>query len=87
LSRKIPAELAAQLELPLTIDELDKSIAQANKSACGMDGLSNCFIKKYWHFFRTPLHRYLAAALQKDSLTPSFRTGLIKLIPKKGDIT
>jgi hypothetical protein len=87
MSRKIPVELAAQLEQPLSIDELDKSIAQANKSACGMDGLSNCFIKKYWHFFRTPLHRYLAAALQKERLTFSFRTGLIKLIPKKGDTT
>jgi hypothetical protein len=52
-----------------------------------MDGLSNSFIKKYWNFFRTPLHRYLAAALQKGSLTPSFRTGLIKLILKKGNTT
>jgi hypothetical protein len=53
-SRKIPVDLAARLYLPITIEELDKSISQANKSACGMDGLSNCFIKKYWHFFRTP---------------------------------
>jgi len=55
MSRKIPADLAARLELPLSIDELDKSISQANKSARGMDGLSNCSIKKFWHFFRTPL--------------------------------
>jgi hypothetical protein len=55
-SRIIPADLAAQLEGPVTIEELDKPISQANKSACGMDGLNNCFIKKYWHFFRTPLH-------------------------------
>ncbi len=75
------------MERPITIEELDKSIAQANKSACGMDGLSNCFIKKYWHLFRSPLHRYLVAVLAKESLTPTFRTGLIKLIPKKGDPT
>ncbi len=85
LSRKIPEVLKAQLERLISIDELDKSVTQANKSACGMDGLSNCFIKKYWHFFRTPLLRYLEAALAKESLTPTFRTGLIKLIPKKGD--
>jgi hypothetical protein len=84
-SRIIPVDLKAQLERPISIEELDKSISQANKSACGMDSLSNCFIKKYWHFFRTPLHRYLEAALAKESLTPTFRTGLIKLIPKKGD--
>jgi hypothetical protein len=51
LSRKIPDELKAELDRPITIDELDKSIAQANKSACGMDGLSNCFIKKILAFF------------------------------------
>ncbi len=84
-SRKIPADLAARLDLPISIEELDKSISQGNKSACGMDGLSNCYIKKYWHFFRTPLHKYLVTALEKKELTPTFRTGLIKLIPKKGD--
>jgi hypothetical protein len=47
VSRKIPANLAESLELPISIEELDKSISQANKSACGMDGISNCFIKKY----------------------------------------
>jgi hypothetical protein len=87
VSRKIPANLAQLLELPISIDELDKSISQANKSACGMDGISNCFIKKYWTYFRTPLHRYLGTALLKKQLTPTFRTGLIKLIPKKGDTT
>jgi hypothetical protein len=84
-SRKNPADLAAHLDLPISIEELDKSISQGNKSACGMDGLSNCFIKKYWHFFRTPLHKYLATVLEKKELTPTFQTGLIKLIPKKGD--
>jgi hypothetical protein len=83
--RKIPPDLAARLDLPISIEELDKSISQGNKSACGMDGLSNCFIKKYWHFFRTPLHNYLATVLEKKELMPTFRTGLIKLIPKKGD--
>jgi hypothetical protein len=86
-SRKVPADLAARLDLPISIEELDKSISQANKSACGMDGLSNCFIKKYWLYFRTPLHNYLKTVLEKRQLTPSFRTGLIKLIPKKGDTT
>jgi hypothetical protein len=83
--RKIPLDLAARLDLPFSIEELDTSISQGNKSACGMDGLSNCFIKKYWHFFRTPLHNYFATVLEKKELTPTFRTGLIKLIPKKGD--
>jgi hypothetical protein len=82
---RIPADVKDRLELPLTLHELDVSISEANKSVSGMDGMSNCFIKKYWRFFRVPLHRYACCALLKKKLTPTFRSGLIKLIPKKGD--
>ncbi len=35
------------LDLPLTIEEIDKSMEKANlKSAPGMDGVSNKFFKK-----------------------------------------
>ncbi len=47
----IPPELRQELESPITVEELDLSVAQGNKSASGMDGLSNCFIKKYWEFY------------------------------------
>jgi hypothetical protein len=43
---------AAWLEAPLSMEELDKSAAQGNRSASGMDGLSNCFIKKFWHVLK-----------------------------------
>jgi hypothetical protein len=29
------------------------------------DGLSNCFIKKYWEFLRVPLHRYTTCCQAK----------------------
>ena len=46
------------MEGPLTIEELDQSINQAKlKSAPGADGFSNYFIKEYWHYFCTPLHK------------------------------
>ncbi len=51
-----------------------------------MDGLSNCFIFKNWPLLRTPLHRYLKHCLQTGTLTNTFRTEKIKIIPKKGDI-
>ena len=36
------------LDLPLTIDEIDKSMDKANlRSAPGMDGISNVLLKKY----------------------------------------
>ncbi len=78
----------ASLDRPLSIDELDKSIEKANmKSAPGVDGLSNKFIRRYWLFFRTALYRYCLDCFQKGSLTANFLNASIKLIPKKGNIT
>jgi hypothetical protein len=87
LNSRVPEDIRIRLDMPITIHELDVSVLQANKSASGMDGISNCFIKKYWRFFRLPLYRYAKCVLHKQQLTPSFRSGLIKLIPKKGDTT
>jgi hypothetical protein len=76
------------LDRPLAIEELDKSLDKANmKSAPGIDGLSNKFIKRYWNYFRTALYRYCLACYQKGSLTANFLNASIKLIPKKGDIS
>jgi hypothetical protein len=81
----IPAELRQELESPISVEELNISVAQGNKSASGMDGLSNCFIKKYWEFLRTPWHRYATFCHENGRLTYNFSTASIKLIPKKGD--
>jgi hypothetical protein len=76
------------LDLPLTIEELDRSMDGANmKSAPGVDGLSNVFLKKFWNYFRYPLFRYCITCFDKGSLTQNFRGVCIKLIPKKGEIT
>jgi hypothetical protein len=41
------------LDAPLTVDELDKSINNANmKSAPGIDGMSNIFLREFWLFIR-----------------------------------
>jgi hypothetical protein len=84
---KIPTNLARELDLPISIIELDESAKQGNKSAAGMDGLSNCFIKKFWQFLRIPVHRYTTFCINKGSLTHTFRSAKIKIIPKKGDTT
>jgi hypothetical protein len=82
---KLSEQKSAELEQAITIEELDISAMQGNKSAAGMDGLSNCFIKRFWALLRVPLHRYLLECLRKDSLTLTFKTAKIKIIPKKGD--
>jgi hypothetical protein len=74
-----------ELETTLSLAELDISANQGNKSASGMDGLSNCFIKRYWEFLRVPLHRYSVFCHNKGTLTQNFSSASIKLIPKKGD--
>jgi hypothetical protein len=84
---KIPEQLSREFESPLTLHELDISAGEGNRSASGMDGLSNCFIKRFWEFLRIPLYRYSTTCHAKGVLTQNFSTASIKLIPKKGDAT
>jgi hypothetical protein len=74
-----------ELDAPLTLKELTKSINKANiKSAPGSNGISNKFIKRYWDFLKHPLLKYANFAYTSGRLTNSFRTANTKLIPKKG---
>jgi hypothetical protein len=74
------------LDLPLSLDELDKSMESANmKSAPGQDGFSNLLLKKVWKYIRIPLHKYALHCFDTGILTANFRSATIKLIPKKGD--
>ncbi len=54
------------------------------RSAPGVDGLSNLFIKKYWQFLRIPLLKYANHCFLSGHFTTNFRSAAIKLIPKKG---
>jgi Reverse transcriptase (RNA-dependent DNA polymerase) len=69
------------LDSPLTIQELDGALV---KMCVKSDGLSVKFIKKYWNVFRTPLLYYAHECADKGTLTHSFSTASIRLIPKKG---
>jgi exonuclease III len=74
----------ANLETPLTVDELDKSINKCNlRSAPGIDGFSNMFIKKFWAYFRIPLHRYSLCCYEKGVLTSNFRSASIQKFQKR----
>jgi len=77
----------ASLDLPLTKDELDASMEQANfKSAPGIDGISNLFLQKYWEFLGTALFNYATYCYDRGNLTSNFLSASIKLIPKKGEL-
>ncbi len=86
LSSKLDPEERRTLDRDITTDELDEAMRTCNmKSAPGIDGIGNKFIKKFWRFFRIPLTEYIAACKRNGRLTGTFKTALIKLIPKKGD--
>jgi len=73
-----------RLEADVTIGELDEAVEKINLgSAPGIDGLNNRFIKKFWNFFRIPLYEYTVECIANKKLTGTFRTALIRLIPKK----
>jgi hypothetical protein len=62
-----------ELDSPLTIEELTKSINKSNmKSAPGSNGISNKFIKRYWEFFKYPLLKYANYAFTTASLPTHF---------------
>jgi hypothetical protein len=85
--RKLTDAERTRLEAEFTVEELDNAMATCNlRSAPGMDGFSNKVIKKFWVFFRIPLVEYANECVKKGKLTETFRTALIKLIPKKGDL-
>jgi hypothetical protein len=87
-SSKLTTDERIILDSPLTIVELDSSMEKCNlRSAPGIDGMSNAFIKKFWQYFRVPLFNYANTCFHKKNLTTNFRSASIKLIPKQGDIT
>jgi hypothetical protein len=84
--RKLSEAERIRLEADITVEELDAAMEKCNmRSAPGLDGFSNKVIK-IWNFFRVPLLDYANECVKKGKLTETFRTALIKLIPKKGDV-
>jgi exonuclease III len=76
------------MDRPITLNELDEAVKDLKlRSAPGPDGISNTVIKKYWYFLRNALHKYAIFSVDTGTLSSSFRTASIKLIPKKGDLS
>jgi exonuclease III len=85
---KLTLEESIHFDRPFTIQELDNAAHKLNeKSAGGLDGIGSKFIKKFWVYLRVPLLSYSNFCFEKGSLSQSFNSAGIKLIPKKGDIT
>jgi exonuclease III len=84
---KLSPEESESFDNDLTIQELDSAIQSLNeKSAGGADGISTKFLKRFWPYLRTGLHRYTGFCFANKRLTQSTNSAVIKLIPKKGDL-
>jgi hypothetical protein len=88
INAKLSGDESLFYDRPLTVQELDKAVNKTNpKSAGGLDGIGGKFIKQFWSFLRIPLHRYANFCIERGTLTQSFDSAGIRLIPKKGDVT
>ncbi len=85
---KLSEDERNSLETDITVEELDEAVAKCNgNSAPGIDGIGNRFIKKFCYFFRIPLLDYIKVCNNRGTLTETLRTALIRLIPKKGNVS
>ena len=74
------------LEGEVTLGELTDALNKSNmNSSCGWDGASYWLIKKYWEYIGPLLTKYANESFEEGELSSTFRTGLIKIILKKGD--
>jgi hypothetical protein len=63
-----------------------ESLNNSNLSSSnGWDGISYRTIKKYWANLGALTQRMANESMQEGIMTESFRVGIIKLIPKKGN--
>jgi hypothetical protein len=81
--QKLPAEVRDGLEGVITCDEIEKSLKSSNLSSCpGWDGVSYKFLKTMWPSLKIPITKMANEGFDQGFLSPTLRTGLIKLIPK-----
>ncbi len=81
--QKIPVNVKEGLEGEITDFELETSLKNSNLGSCpGWDGVSYKLLKKVWEFIRVPIQKMANEGFTQGFLSPTLRTGLIKLIPK-----
>jgi len=84
--RKLSADEQQSLEGVITMDELTKAMKGSNlQSSNGWDGISYVVLKNYFGNLGPLLVNMANECFDRGELTSTFRMGLIKLIPKKGE--
>ncbi len=85
-NRKLSDAEKEELEGLVTLDELQKAFDESNfNSSSGWDGMSYRVIGKFWGFLRDPMLKMINETFEEGELMESFKMGIIKVIPKKGN--
>lgn len=84
---KVPAEMNAVLEQPLSLPELCSAVMNmANGKAPGIDGIPIEFYKTFWSIMGSDLLAVFNESFAKERLPLSCRRAVLTLLPKKGDL-
>ena len=71
----------------MTEDELCRALtSMKNSKSPGPDGLTSEFYKKFWEDLRTIMQKLTVRMFELGDSCVSMKTGLLTLIPKKGDL-
>ncbi len=74
------------LDQAVTMDEVKKALDGSNfESSSGWDGVTFRAIRKFWGVLSEPMLKMIQETFREGELMETFKLGLIKLIPKKGD--
>ena len=86
LDRRLTQEDSAYLDRPITVQEMRVALASmsSNKSP-GVDGIPVEFYRRFWSLLESDLLDVYHAALSNGRLGTSQRTGVIRLLYKKGE--
>jgi len=85
--KKLTLEESLELEGPLTILEVNKSLRKCKKrSAPGEDGWCNRSIEHFWEILKYPLVASFNNMAENECLSFSFSRVNIRLIPKKAEL-
>jgi hypothetical protein len=84
--KKLTEEEKMELEGEVTLRELTDALDNSNfSSSSGWDGLSFKVIRKFWDQLGPLMLKMTKETFRAGELTETFKMGLIKIIPKKGN--
>jgi exonuclease III len=82
--RKLSEGERISLEGEITMEEIEAALKESNMdSASGWDGVSYYMLSKIWSLIRGLLTKCARECFEHGRLSNTFRTGIIRLIPKK----